>query len=179
MAAAQAERAVALFREHDVKLLDQQYAVRQDEQQFIQTSAQAAAQLQELFEADAKQTVREASERGRLSVQLHASVGDGGTFDAVARKRLGDEAGRLHRPRRTAAQYAAAAGLPCGTPIAWLITMKRPVEQAHAGHALGVGFELLLHARRDVELLRDHHVGRPRATSARARASACFNSRVR
>ena len=51
----QAERAVALFREHDLALLEQQYAVRQDEQQFIQTSAQAAAQLQELFEADAKQ----------------------------------------------------------------------------------------------------------------------------
>ena len=38
-----------------MKLLEQQYAVRQDEQQFIQTSAQSAAQLQELFEADAKQ----------------------------------------------------------------------------------------------------------------------------
>jgi voltage-gated potassium channel Kch len=58
----QAERAVALFREHDLKLVEQQYAVRQDEQQFIQTSAQAAAQLQELFEADAKQDqVREVS----------------------------------------------------------------------------------------------------------------------
>jgi voltage-gated potassium channel Kch len=62
--AAQADRAVALFREHDVRLLEQQYAVRQDEQQFIQTSAQAAAQLQELFEADAKQDrVREAAVR--------------------------------------------------------------------------------------------------------------------
>jgi glutathione-regulated potassium-efflux system ancillary protein KefC len=60
--AAHAERAVALFREHDVKLLEQQYAVRQDEQQFIQTSAQAAAQLQELFEADATQDrLREAA----------------------------------------------------------------------------------------------------------------------
>jgi glutathione-regulated potassium-efflux system ancillary protein KefC/glutathione-regulated potassium-efflux system protein KefB len=48
----QAERAVTLFRKHDVALLEQQYAVRQDEQQMIQTSAQAAAQLQELFEAD-------------------------------------------------------------------------------------------------------------------------------
>ena len=36
----------------DVELLEQQYAVRQDEQQLIQTSAPAAAQLQELFEAD-------------------------------------------------------------------------------------------------------------------------------
>ncbi len=48
----QAARAVELFRRHDVGLLDVQYAVRQDEQQFIQTTAQAAAQLQELFEAD-------------------------------------------------------------------------------------------------------------------------------
>ncbi|MGA8031198.1 MAG: monovalent cation:proton antiporter-2 (CPA2) family protein [Casimicrobiaceae bacterium] len=52
MAEAQAARAVELFREHDRKLLDVQYAVRQDEQQFIQTTAQSAAQLQELFEAD-------------------------------------------------------------------------------------------------------------------------------
>jgi glutathione-regulated potassium-efflux system ancillary protein KefC/glutathione-regulated potassium-efflux system protein KefB len=51
----QAERAVAIFRKHDKGLLERQYAVRQDEQQFIQTSAQAAAQLQELFEADARE----------------------------------------------------------------------------------------------------------------------------
>ena len=51
---AQAARAVELFRKHDVGLLDVQYAVRQDEQQFIQTTAQAAAQLQELFEADVR-----------------------------------------------------------------------------------------------------------------------------
>jgi glutathione-regulated potassium-efflux system ancillary protein KefC/glutathione-regulated potassium-efflux system protein KefB len=54
LSAAQARRAVALFREHDLQLLEQQYAVRQDEEQFIETSAQAAAQLQELFEADAQ-----------------------------------------------------------------------------------------------------------------------------
>ena len=52
----QAARAVELFRKHDVGLLDVQYAVRQDEQQFIQTTAQAAAQLQELFEADLRDT---------------------------------------------------------------------------------------------------------------------------
>ena len=56
MSDAQAERAVALFRQHDVSLLEQQYAVRQNEQQFIQTSAQAAAQLQELFESDVKES---------------------------------------------------------------------------------------------------------------------------
>ena len=50
----QAARAVAIFLEHDRSLLDTQYAVRQDEQQFIQTTSQAAAQLQELFEADIK-----------------------------------------------------------------------------------------------------------------------------
>ncbi len=51
---AQASRAVQLFREHDARQLDAQYAVRQDEAQLIQTTAQAAAQLQELFESDVK-----------------------------------------------------------------------------------------------------------------------------
>jgi voltage-gated potassium channel Kch len=62
MTEAQAERAVALFRQHDVALLEEQYAVRQDEQQFIQTSAQAAAQLQELFESDVKESAELAAE---------------------------------------------------------------------------------------------------------------------
>jgi monovalent cation:proton antiporter-2 (CPA2) family protein len=56
MEAAQATRAVALFKEHDEKLMDEQYAVRQDETQLIQTVAQAAAQLQEVFEADVKES---------------------------------------------------------------------------------------------------------------------------
>ena len=64
MSDAQAERAVALFRQHDVSLLEQQYAVRQDEQQFIQTSAQAAAQLQELFESDVKESAELALVQG-------------------------------------------------------------------------------------------------------------------
>ncbi len=51
-----AERAVSLFREHDQRQMEAQYAVRQDEAQLIQTVAQAAAQLQELFEADAKES---------------------------------------------------------------------------------------------------------------------------
>ena len=55
MEAAQVARAVALFKEHDEKLMDEQYAVRQDETQLIQTAAQAAAQLQEVFEADVKE----------------------------------------------------------------------------------------------------------------------------
>ena len=52
--AAQAARAVEIFREHDARQLNAQYAVRQDEAQLIQTTAQAAAQLQELFESDVK-----------------------------------------------------------------------------------------------------------------------------
>jgi glutathione-regulated potassium-efflux system ancillary protein KefC/glutathione-regulated potassium-efflux system protein KefB len=55
MDATQAARAVALFRDHDEELMDEQYAVRQDETQLIQTTAQAAAQLQEVFEADVKE----------------------------------------------------------------------------------------------------------------------------
>ena len=65
MEAAQAARAVDIFRAHDGRLLDAQYAVRQDEQQFIQTSAQSAAQLQELFEADVNATPREREGRAR------------------------------------------------------------------------------------------------------------------
>jgi glutathione-regulated potassium-efflux system ancillary protein KefC/glutathione-regulated potassium-efflux system protein KefB len=50
----QAARAVELFRAHDARQLDAQYAVRQDDAQLIQTAAQAAAQLQELFESDVR-----------------------------------------------------------------------------------------------------------------------------
>ena len=53
---AQAARAVELFRKHDLQQLDIQYAVRQDEEQLIQTATQAAAQLQELFESDVKES---------------------------------------------------------------------------------------------------------------------------
>jgi voltage-gated potassium channel Kch len=56
MEATQAERAVALFKAHDEELMDEQYAVRQDEAQLIQTAVQAAAQLQEVFEADMKES---------------------------------------------------------------------------------------------------------------------------
>ncbi|MBS0319634.1 MAG: cation:proton antiporter [Proteobacteria bacterium] len=61
--AAAADRAVALFKEHDARTMEAQYAVRQDEQQLIQTTAQAAAQLQEVFEADAAERAREAVDR--------------------------------------------------------------------------------------------------------------------
>jgi hypothetical protein len=56
MEATQVARAVALFKEHDEKLMDEQYAVRQDETQLIQTAAQASAQLQEVFDADVKES---------------------------------------------------------------------------------------------------------------------------
>ena len=49
---AASERAVTLFKQHDEERLDAQYAVQHDEAQLIQTSKEAAAQLQELFESD-------------------------------------------------------------------------------------------------------------------------------
>jgi len=52
---AASERAVTLFRQHDEQQLEAQYAVQHDEAQLIQTSREAAAQLQELFEADGLQ----------------------------------------------------------------------------------------------------------------------------
>ena len=53
--AAASDRAMTLFRRHDEQQLDAQYAVQHDEAQLIQTSKEAAAQLQELFEADSQQ----------------------------------------------------------------------------------------------------------------------------
>src|SRR3989441_1240972 len=52
---AASERAVSLFKEHDEQRLEAQYAVQHDEAQLIQTSREAAAQLQELFESDGLQ----------------------------------------------------------------------------------------------------------------------------
>ncbi|HZE11739.1 MAG TPA: monovalent cation:proton antiporter-2 (CPA2) family protein [Burkholderiales bacterium] len=49
---AASERAVTLFREHDGRQLDTQYAVQNDEAKLIQTSKEAAEQLRELFESD-------------------------------------------------------------------------------------------------------------------------------
>ena len=60
---ARAARAVDLFTKHDLQQLDVQYAVRQDEEQFIQTTTQAAAQLQELFESDVKEAAEFATEQ--------------------------------------------------------------------------------------------------------------------
>jgi monovalent cation:proton antiporter-2 (CPA2) family protein len=72
MDAVQAARAVALFKEHDEKLMDAQYAVRQDETQLIQTTAQAAAQLQEVFEADLGESGRPGSGQPERTVKLNA-----------------------------------------------------------------------------------------------------------
>jgi glutathione-regulated potassium-efflux system ancillary protein KefC/glutathione-regulated potassium-efflux system protein KefB len=52
---AASERAVTLFKQHDEQRLEAQYAVQNDEAQLIQTSKEAAAQLQELFESDGLQ----------------------------------------------------------------------------------------------------------------------------
>ena len=49
---AAAQRAVALFSEHDEAQLEAQYAMHHDEAQLVQNTQQAAAQLRELFEAD-------------------------------------------------------------------------------------------------------------------------------
>jgi Kef-type K+ transport system membrane component KefB len=47
-----AERAVALFRDHDEKTLQTTHAIYRDEKQLIQSQAQAADELASLFEAD-------------------------------------------------------------------------------------------------------------------------------
>jgi len=52
---AASERAVTLFRQHDEERMEAQYAVQHDEAQLIQNSREAAAQLQDLFEADGLQ----------------------------------------------------------------------------------------------------------------------------
>ena len=56
---AASERAVTLFKQHDEERLDAQYALQHDEAQLIQTSKEAAAQLQDLFEADGLQPLAE------------------------------------------------------------------------------------------------------------------------
>jgi voltage-gated potassium channel Kch len=52
---AASDRAVSLFKQHDEQQLNAQYAVQHDEAQLIQTTKEAAAQLQQLFEADSQQ----------------------------------------------------------------------------------------------------------------------------
>jgi glutathione-regulated potassium-efflux system ancillary protein KefC/glutathione-regulated potassium-efflux system protein KefB len=56
---AAAQRAVSLFREHDLSQLETQYAFHQDEAQLAQTSREAAEQLRELFESDVARRPRD------------------------------------------------------------------------------------------------------------------------
>lgn len=49
---AQASRAIALFREHDERILNETYPVAHDEQRLIQTTQEAAQELRDLFESD-------------------------------------------------------------------------------------------------------------------------------
>jgi CPA2 family monovalent cation:H+ antiporter-2/glutathione-regulated potassium-efflux system protein KefB len=48
----QAGRAIALFREHDEKILKETYAIAHDEKQLAQTTQEAAQELRDLFESD-------------------------------------------------------------------------------------------------------------------------------
>jgi glutathione-regulated potassium-efflux system ancillary protein KefC/glutathione-regulated potassium-efflux system protein KefB len=59
---ATAQRAVALFKQHDEAQLEIQHAVHRDEEQLIQTTQQAANQLRELFETDIATFPRQNSE---------------------------------------------------------------------------------------------------------------------
>jgi voltage-gated potassium channel Kch len=49
---AQASRAVALFREHDERILHETYVIADDENRLIQTTQEAAGELRDLFESD-------------------------------------------------------------------------------------------------------------------------------
>jgi len=50
--AAQAARAIALFRAHDERILTETHAIAQDEQRLIQTQQEARQELMDLFESD-------------------------------------------------------------------------------------------------------------------------------
>jgi glutathione-regulated potassium-efflux system ancillary protein KefC/glutathione-regulated potassium-efflux system protein KefB len=54
--AAASERALGLFRQHDERQIEVQYAIQNDEAQLIQSAKEAAEQLQGLFESDRAQT---------------------------------------------------------------------------------------------------------------------------
>jgi len=49
---AQALRAIALFREHDERILHETYAIASDENRLMQTNQEAAVELRDLFESD-------------------------------------------------------------------------------------------------------------------------------
>lgn len=52
LSAEEAARAATLFKEHDAALLDQQYAIRDNEAALIESAQESAQQLRELFERD-------------------------------------------------------------------------------------------------------------------------------
>jgi monovalent cation:proton antiporter-2 (CPA2) family protein len=54
--ASASDRAMVLFKQHDERQLEAQYAVQHDEAQLIQSAKEAAEQLRGLFEADSAQT---------------------------------------------------------------------------------------------------------------------------
>ncbi len=56
--AQEAARAIAIFERHDRETLQRQYAIRNDEQALIQSTREAAEELQQLFEEDADERDR-------------------------------------------------------------------------------------------------------------------------
>ena len=72
---AEAERAIAIFKQHDEEQLEAQYAVNQDEELLIQTSKQAADQLKELFESDVMQPLTPRSKRKSKRAHPAAAAG--------------------------------------------------------------------------------------------------------
>jgi len=58
----EAERTIERFRMHDAQTLQRQHAVYHDERRLIQTSREAAAELQGLFESDLEDGERAARE---------------------------------------------------------------------------------------------------------------------
>jgi monovalent cation:proton antiporter-2 (CPA2) family protein len=65
----EARRAIELFREYDERTLLKTYAVYDDERQLIQTTQQAAAELEELFEADRREGEQKAAAEKRAEPQ--------------------------------------------------------------------------------------------------------------
>ena len=57
----EARRAVELFRQHDERTLIKTHAIYDDEHQLIQTTQQAAAELEEVFEADRQESEQKAA----------------------------------------------------------------------------------------------------------------------
>jgi monovalent cation:proton antiporter-2 (CPA2) family protein len=57
----EARRAVELFRQHDERTLIKTHAIYDDERQLIQTTQQAAAELEEVFEADRQESEQKAA----------------------------------------------------------------------------------------------------------------------